>query len=310
MRTYIKTALIALSALGLNACYDSFTSDYDYSTVCFAVQNPVRYVIADRDMEIYVGVAIGGKREVDMSDWAKFSIQPSLLDGTNFTLLPESYYELADPDTFRVRKSNSPAADVAITFTEAFYQDPNSVNLFYALPLVIESSSLDVVNEGMEYSIVAIRYISTYHGTYYVKGSVTELDAPGGTPVDATVTYAESDLSRNFTRDFSTLSRRTVSRPGLANFVLGDNERAAVVLTVSPTANNDGTWNVTVEDNSGTVVISNATGKYTPGDRPQFDVSFECTRTIPATGAVHYYKVDETYILRQDPLYDLRLETW
>lgn len=43
--------------------------------------NPLRTVIADRDMPIYIGVSIGGKREVDMSDWAKFEIDPSLVEG-------------------------------------------------------------------------------------------------------------------------------------------------------------------------------------------------------------------------------------
>ena len=39
-------------------------------------------MIADRDMQIRVGVAIGGKREVDMNDWAEFEIDPALLTGT------------------------------------------------------------------------------------------------------------------------------------------------------------------------------------------------------------------------------------
>ena len=45
-------------------------------------KKPLRTLVADTDMSIKVGVAIGGKREVHTDDWATFEIDPSLLDGT------------------------------------------------------------------------------------------------------------------------------------------------------------------------------------------------------------------------------------
>lgn len=61
-------------------------------------------MIADRDMQIRVGVAIGGKREVDMNDWAEFEIDPALLTGTGLEVLPKEYYTLSDNNLFRVSK--------------------------------------------------------------------------------------------------------------------------------------------------------------------------------------------------------------
>ena len=93
----MKSAKLLLSALlllvGITACYDDYTHDYEGAIIWgFAVAKPLRTVISDRDMNIYVGVAIGGKREIDMNDWAKFTIDPSLLKGTGKTLLPANYY--------------------------------------------------------------------------------------------------------------------------------------------------------------------------------------------------------------------------
>ena len=64
------------------------------------------------------------------------------------------------------------------------------------------SSSFDKVLEGQEYSFVAVKYISTYHGTYYIKGKVSELDASGG--ILNTESYGKADLSKNDTREEST----------------------------------------------------------------------------------------------------------
>ena len=68
--------------VSFTSCYDEYTNDYETPNMGFAVANPLRTVIADRGMPIYIGVSIGGKREVDMSDWAKFEIDPSLVEGT------------------------------------------------------------------------------------------------------------------------------------------------------------------------------------------------------------------------------------
>lgn len=103
--------------VSFTSCYDEYTNDYETPNMGFAVANPLRTVIADRDMPIYIGVSIGGKREVDMSDWAKFEIDPSLVEETGKVLLPSNYYTLSDQEYFRVRKSNLPVADVRIDFT-------------------------------------------------------------------------------------------------------------------------------------------------------------------------------------------------
>src|SRR5690606_13246247 len=149
--------ILGACVLLCSSCYDDFVHDFDYSSVGFTISSPLRTVIADRDMEIRVGVSVGGKRNVDVNDWARFEIDPTLLDGTGLELLPEEYYNFSEDGMFRVSKANLPVADVGITFTQAFYDDPHALSIHYALPLRIIDSSTDSIASGRETSIVAIK---------------------------------------------------------------------------------------------------------------------------------------------------------
>ena len=139
----MKSAKLLLSALlllvGMTACYDDYTHDYEGADMGFAVAKPLRTV-------------------------AKFTIDPSLLEGTGKTLLPANYYTLADPEYFRVRKSNSPVADVGINFTDAFYSDPLCLTDHYALPFRMTENSMNALREGAETCVAVIRWHLLPHG--------------------------------------------------------------------------------------------------------------------------------------------------
>ena len=224
----INILYYVLCVLLMSSCYEDYAKDYDYSTTYFASQRPLRTVIADRNMQIRVGVAIGGKRDVDMNDWVEFEIDPALLAGTGLEILPKEYYTLSDNNTFRVAKNTLAVADVAITFTNAFYEDAACAKTHYALPFKVTSSSLDKVLEGQEYSIVAVKYISTYHGTYYIKGKVSELDASGG--ILNTESYGKADLSKNDTREVSTWAKDVLLRQGVGNNAIVADEKVKMTF--------------------------------------------------------------------------------
>jgi hypothetical protein len=258
----------------------------------------LRTVIADRDMEIFTGVSIGGKREVDMNDWASFEVAPELVP-SGYYLLPESYYVFSNPNTMRVRKSNLPVADVGIKFTNEFYNDANAVDKYYVLPLRITDSSLDSINTAE--TVVAIKFISTFHGTYYVKGTIDELDADGN--VVATTVYNDKDLIKNITRDVQTISRNVIVKPGVANFNVTATEK--VQLTIEMDDNKDKIYNVLLGQASGGINITDGSGTYYGNkEKPEIQLNYSFVR-----GGKNYH-VDETMILRQDPLYDLMVETW
>lgn len=302
----VNTLLFIIVLLGFTSCYDDYANDYENPNMGFAVSKPLRTVIADRDMPIYIGVSIGGKREVDMSDWAKFVIDPALVEGIGKTLLPDNYYTLADPEYFRVRKSNLPVADVRINFTEAFYNDPLCLEGHYVLPFRMTDNSLGALREGAETTVAVIKYISTYAGTYYRMGKITEVDA-SGTVLGEPVSYGDThDIINCSTTTFKSSAPRVVVCPGVGN---EQESVGSLVLTM------DANKKVTIAGMDGKAVISDASGSYrTEGDyeyvanagtrAPQFDLEY----TYVKSGK--YYHVAEKLVLRQDPLYDLRVETW
>lgn len=294
---YLKYLLFGMCAVLMTSCYEKYEDDYAYSSAYFASQKPLRTVISDRDMEIRVGVAIGGKREVDMNDWARFEIDPTLLEGTGLELLPSSYYELADPEMFRVSKSTLAVADVAIRFTDAFYADPLSVTTHYALPFRVVESSLDKLLDGKQTSIVAIKYISTYGGTYYVTGSRVEINDAGeeiGTPE----IYRNADLSKNITRETSTVATNVLERKGVSNFTT-DVASEKVQLTFGENGS------LTVGTAAGGIEISDASGSYdNSGERLVLDMTYSFSK------GGKRYRVTEQLTRRQDPLKDLRYEEW
>lgn len=293
-----------LSLLLMTSCYEDFIKDYDYSSVSFASQQPLRTVIDGRNMTIKVGAAIGGKRQVDKGDWASFSIKPDLLAETGLTILPESHYKLSDNNTFRVSNPNMPIVDVEIEFTEEFYNDPNSMKLHYALPFQLEeTNSLDSILLNKEKSIVAIKYISAYHGEYYVKGTVTKLDEYGE-PQGEPVRYYNADLSKNMLCSLTTVSRNQVCRSGVANSNKTDGG-AKVLITV----NSDNTLTLGTAD--GGIEITDGYGTY---EYNYDDKNIESSMTMQVQykyvkDGVTYF-VDETLVRRQDPYRDLRFEEW
>lgn len=311
MNRIIKSILFAGVLLCTASCYEDYINDYEYPNMGFALTKQVRTVVADKN-QIYVGVSIGGKREIDMNDWAEFVVDESLLEGTSFTLLPENYYSLSDGKTMRVRKQNIAVADVGVSFTDDFYNDPKSTGNTYALPLRITKTSITsaenpdgAIREGGESAVIVIKYISSYSGTYYRVGSEVEVDVDGNETGDR-LYYEDKDLSRNQTVQLSTVSRYCVSCKGLGTYAA-----AAMRLYVTKTESQEA---YTVRLESDDAVISDFKARYVmegdytfySGDEvaPQFELEY----TYSAGGKT--FKVSEKLVLRQWPESELKVETF
>ena len=311
MKIIIRTLIFAVLLAGFSSCYDGYVQDFEEPSMGFAMEKSVRTVISDREPVVYIGVAIGGKRAVDMGDWAKFVIDPNLLKGEDGNpiagkaLLPSNYYTLGDKEYMRVRKDNLPVADVKVTLTDAFFADPLSLTDYYVLPFRMTENSIGAIREGAEYTLPVFKYISNYAGTYYRIGSVTEVDASGAA-VGAVTGYGDSwDIIKSPTVDFATNAPHVVVRPGLGN---DGSSVGSLVLTV------DGT-SVSAEGVEGKAVVSGFKGTYKQeGDyvfpaqmstkAPQFELEY----TYATSDKL--FKVEEKLVLRQDPELDLRATSW
>lgn len=294
-------SILCILALGLGvSCedYDEYIEDFEYSIVYFGTQRPLRTIVSYDEMQFKVGVAMGGKRSNPQQETAQFIIDPSLLDdavedgASTFTLLPENYYTLSNANTM-VFPEGRFIGDVTVSLDrEAFTSDSLATENTYALPFQLTGTSLDsIAGAGRDYTIVVVKYISEYHGTYYQKGLQTEVDSMGTTLEE--VEYNETDLIENGTWDLGTIDRNTVQTSGI-----GMRGNGSLILEVSESDNS-----VDISAGSGNVVDLEGSGEYDEENR-RFYLDYDYTFQN------RFYQVQDTLILRRPPEEDLSFEEW
>lgn len=289
-----------IMATMLTSCYEEYVEDFDYTTVYFGTQKPLRTIVARDVMEFEVGVTLGGMRVDDGSYEVNFKVDTNLLnvipEASGFKALPEAYYTLGNASSFNIIKDHMRVVNVALN-KAAFTSDPLALNETYALPLQITSANVDSIRgseldtptiASKNITILVLKYISPYHGTYYSKGVQYTLDASGATI--ETVAYSKEDLSQNMTKEFTTLGLNTISTNKIAanisgriDLTVGDDNKVDIVST-----------DITVTENSS---LYNSEQKTL-----YMNYKFEAS-------GIMYHAID-TMILRQDPELDLRFEEW
>ncbi|WP_372753237.1 BT_3987 domain-containing protein [Labilibaculum sp.] len=291
--TVFLSGILLLATLFSCEEYEDYTYDYDYTTVYFGSQTPIRTVVARDTMELELGVTIGGVLENNSDEWATYSVDEDLLaiydtEGL-FTVLPEEYYSLSNDSIFVIEKGEY-AGTVTCTFDrDLFTADAFAMDETYAIPLLLNNTSVDSILSTKDYSIIVVKYVSPYHGYYYSKGVQYTL-GEDGFPTDTT-TFYDADLSQNDVKEFSTLGLNTISATYFGSSITGDME-----LTV----NDDNTVDVTSDD----VTITNDDNCIYDEDEKTFYLNVELTKSSIS------YSVSDTLILRQDPEDDIRYEEW
>lgn len=290
---------VGLLILAFTGCekYDEYIKDYKYSAVYFATQKPLRTVVAYDDMHFKVGVALGGKRENAVNESADFEIDPSLLNNddivgnNNFQLMPAQYYTLSDDSRMEIPAGEF-IGDVTVTLDKGkFTADSLSTGNNYAIPLRITGTSTDTILADRSYTILVVKYISPYHGTYYHKGVQTEVD-DNGNPIEKNV-YTNKDLIKNETWDVGTLDATTVLTPKAGTFGNGK-----LRLQVD-----ENSYDVTITSNNNNIDITRESGTYNL-ERREFYIDYDFTRNNKM------YQVSDTLVLRQAPEKDLYFEEW
>jgi len=295
--------------------YDDYTTDFDYSIVYFALQNPVRVVISnDSDMSIEVGVALGGKRKNTVKEVVNFKVEPSLLtnhalftDGVlpPFTLLPSDYYTLSN-DNQMVIEPGSFIGSVKVSLDpQKFVADTNAICNYYALPLLITESTTDSIlswkidpvtgdtlSKPKDYTIVVIRYQNPYHGIYYHKGLDIAYD--GENAVD-TATYSNPELVKNEKWNVFTSAGDKVKAYGLGRHITSGENYMELKINGSSVsleaAQFDGFSNISIDE-----------GSYDKANR-SFYLNYHYRADV--SGYVHH--VFDTLIFRND---EIGFETW
>ena len=300
----IYKAVLAILVLSLCfACkkYDDYALDFDYTTVYFSYQKPVRTIIADGDMTFQFGTVLTGVRENKETREVIYKVDSNLLDtvpgASAFTLLPQDYYTLSDTGKMVINAGDIFGKITVTLDQEKFTSDPLSTANTYALPVkILSASNIDSIltdttdiAESKYYSIIVVKYMSQYGGTYLNSGAVEKLD---GGNVDTTTYYTveswDTDVKTTSTIDVNTIQTSGVS----------DGFSGSLQLEVTDT-------DAVNVDYVGTALTNfNGSGQYDNSEK-----AFYLNYSFTSSGTD--YNVYDTLVLRQNPEYDLnKVELW
>lgn len=207
----MKKSIFSLIALGavLTGCKngDIDFPDYDYQTIYFATQTPVRTITLgeetyadnslDNEHAFMVKATIGGVNKNRKNHTAKFIIDNSLCDrilfsdGREVKALPESYYVITT-DQLTIKKGEV-LGGFRVDLTDAYFADPASAELTYVLPVLLTSSNDSILQgkakdgvldpdrlrisdwmtscEPKDYVLYAVTYKNKYHGCWLSQGT-------------------------------------------------------------------------------------------------------------------------------------------
>ncbi len=180
-------SLLILTVLFLFSCEKSPTEkfdDFDYTTVYFPFQYPVRTLILgdyssdntnDNNLKFLISGRVGGLYENKSNRNVSYQLDPSLVNNlsTNpnswdgkvrpssdtLEILPSQYYTLNPTSSFVIPKGKF-YGEIEVQLTEAFLDDPKAFSTNYVIPIRITSTSADSVLSGIPVGAGADRRIA------------------------------------------------------------------------------------------------------------------------------------------------------
>lgn len=235
--------------------------DYDDKGVYFPFQSPLRTIILgdevigdntiDREHAFSIGASIGGMytNKIDRDVFVEFA--PELAENlVGVELLPDDYYN-ADFDKLTI-PAGSFFGKLRVDLTDKFFEDPQTTDLKYIIPLRIVDAEADTILSGdplstfeehdprisehwniepKNYVLFGVKYINPTHGVYFLRGERYLLNAEGA--VEDTVTYSQRFLIENEKTKLTTksLTENYMPTVGGTNKYGFRNEQYSMLLT-------------------------------------------------------------------------------
>jgi hypothetical protein len=218
----------------LTACNKDWEfPDYNYTTVYFPYQTPVRTLVLGEDIfdntldnqhKFQIMATMGGVYENKKDIVIDVSVDTSLAgklkfnaaNGDNVIAMPDNYYTLPK-DKVIVIPSGKVMGGMEVQLTDAFFADPRSIRNTFVIPLRMNSvTNADSILRGAsglsdpdrrkaadwsiapkDFVLYAVKYINPYHGAYLRRG-IDEVKGNGGnTAFDTTVIYRNAFVEKD-----------------------------------------------------------------------------------------------------------------
>lgn len=182
-----KLFLPLIGLFALAACNkEAEFPDYQFQTVYFAYQSPVRTITFGEDVfntdldnqgKCQIVATTGGvyysKKDIGIS----IAVDNSLLGnglrfgagGDEIKPMPTNYFQLGSNSIIIKKGGLTGAVDVQLT--EAFFNDPLAIKKTYVIPVrMLDKGSADSILYGKGHVLYAIKYVNDWHGNYLRRG--------------------------------------------------------------------------------------------------------------------------------------------
>jgi hypothetical protein len=250
MKNFIFILLIILAVFSACENQDWEFPDFDYSTVYFPYQSPVRTLVLgedyifdnslDNEHKCLIMATMGGVYEnkkdvtidVVIDNWLCENLRFGSTGGDSAIAMPANYYNLPQDRQIMI-PSGEIMGGIEVQLTDAFFEDSLSIKNTYIIPLVITSvTNADSVLRGQteidtadrrianewsiepkDYVLYAIKYINPWHASYLRRGIDVVKGNNGNTALDNIIVYHEKYIEEDEVCNSKTTSMSGVSIP-------------------------------------------------------------------------------------------------
>lgn len=295
MKKILSLSLVIMGALSACQNQDWDFPDYDYQSVYFAYQYPIRTITLGEDIfdtsldnahKCKIMATTGGVYKNGKNVTIDFTVDNSLCNGLAFNNsgldvlpMPSNYYTLASNQI--VIPKGELSGGVEVQLTDAFFADPLALSNNYVIPVVMTKvANADTILAGSpfasipnrcvtadwnvvpkDYILYSVKYVNPWHGYYLRRGKDVITGKNGNTALDKTIVrhkqYVESDEVCKLT----TQSLTKTTLPLIFKDVNGQNINCLLTFTFD----NSGNCTVSTDSQSFTVTGS---GKFvTDGEK-------------------------------------------
>ncbi len=272
MKNILKAILIG-GALSLGACENGEWDypDFEYQTVYFAYQYPVRTITLGEDIfdtsldnqyKCQILATTGGVYENGSDITIDFKVDNSLCDrlafegrGADILPMPSEYYTLSS-NQLKIA-SGSLLGGLEVQLTDKFFNDPLALSANYVIPLYMTNvENADSILSGRalvenpnrsisshwevvpkDYILYAVKYINKWHGNYLRRGKDVITGKNGNSSLDATIIRHEEYVEYDQVNELNTTSLSSTEFPLVFKDTEGNNIDCTLLLSFDDKGN-------------------------------------------------------------------------
>lgn len=245
MKKYIFITLLILFAL--TSCKNDSWSfpDYDYSTVYFAYQYPIRTIVLGEDIydttldnehKCLIMATMGGVYNNNHNISIDVKVDNSLCDNLLFKEggevvkpMPTSYYTLPSDMKITIPKGKV-AGGIEVQLTDEFFKDPKALTNSYVIPLQMTAvekadsilqgytleenpnrhESNDWTDMPKDFILYSVKYINPWHASYLRRGIDENVGKGADAGYNKTIVRRDKYVERDEVCNMTTLSLNKV----------------------------------------------------------------------------------------------------